>query len=126
MVASPHMVHAVQKDYKSFSFNAIIVDVARRIFLFDKEAMAAFEGTSHSFTRKEKSKPSALQMARGQFVKNPRPGSKLDDLLLRFTDRVLVDVHSHLNSPSDGNVILLWKHIRTEFSTAIARAFWGA
>ncbi|KAI7466082.1 hypothetical protein KC357_g7467 [Hortaea werneckii] len=120
------MVHAVQKDYKIFSFNAIIVDVARRIFLFDKEAMAAFEGTNHSSAHKEKRQPSALQMARGQFVKNLRPGSELDDLLLRFADGVLVNVHAHLNSPSDGNVTLLWKHIRTEFSTAVARAFWGA
>ncbi|KAI7349962.1 hypothetical protein KC320_g5773 [Hortaea werneckii] len=126
VVASPHMVHAVQKDYKMFSFNAIIVDVARRIFQFDEEAMAAFEGTNHSIAKHEKRKPSALQMARGQFVKNLRPGSELDDLLVRFTDGVLVDVHSHLNSPSDGNVTLLWKHIRTEFSTAVARAFWGA
>ncbi|OTA38758.1 hypothetical protein BTJ68_01253 [Hortaea werneckii EXF-2000] len=126
VVASPHMVHAVQKDYKIFSFNAIIVDVARRIFLFDKEAMAAFEGTNHSSAHKEKRQPSTLQMARGHFVKNLRPGSELDDLLLRFADGVLVDVHAHLNSPSDGNATLLWKHIRTEFSTAVARAFWGA
>ncbi|RMY87312.1 hypothetical protein D0861_05423 [Hortaea werneckii] len=126
VVASPHMVHAVQKDYKVFSFNAIIVDVARRIFLFDKEAMAAFEGTNQSITRNEKRKPSALQMARGQFVKNLRPGFELDDLLLRFTDGVLVDVHAHLKSPSDGNVTHLWKRIRTDFSTAVARAFWGA
>ncbi|KAI7121382.1 hypothetical protein KC352_g32924, partial [Hortaea werneckii] len=126
VVTSPHMVHAVQKDYKMFSFNAVIVDVARRIFLFDEEAMAAFEGTNHSIAQHGKRKPSALQMARGQFVKNLRPGSEPDDLLVRFTDRVLVDVHSHLNSPSDGNVTLLWKHIRTEFSTAVARAFWGA
>ncbi|KAI7384236.1 hypothetical protein KC336_g18219, partial [Hortaea werneckii] len=126
IVASPQMVHAVQKDYKVFSFNAIIVDVARRIFLFDKEALAAFEGTNHTITYNKKRKPSALQMARGQFVKNLRPGSELDDLLLRFTDGVLVDVHAHLKSPSGDKVTHLWKHIRTEFSTAVARAFWGA
>ncbi|RMZ31212.1 hypothetical protein D0859_04664 [Hortaea werneckii] len=55
------------------------------------------------------------------------PGGRTMWLLrLIWSMQVLVDVHSHLNSPSDGNVTLLWKHIRTEFSTAVARAFWGA
>ena len=119
------MVHAVHRNQKAFSLNAIYNEVFERVFLFDEQTLTIVRDGATSENLDGKRKADVLRKVRAQFHKHLRPGPALDRVVARFTNEALRGFEVSTDGRKTDQTLILWKYVRTNVCSATAHAFWG-